>query len=253
MTASPSPQLSHCWETATSYSITPPGEEQGVYTSCINLVNTFQAWCFRFPAWKSLRSQMLFAWVLLHQCLPRKMKILSLSHSGHDWSQEYCRATYTWTAKWEGKQKPEDNPGKRHCDLLKEGGHLIYSLIFFEDIIMIYNVVIKCCTWCMVALPWHCTKWHSHFQFADAIVTFYAITYFACCFRQTVLYKKSVSLRQWIVVSSEIWLRRYSTIFFFPWNLCLDSVLNHSCFLVQPLVSPGKSHLDWILSKKSFP
>jgi len=33
---------------------------------------------------------------------------------------------------------------KRHCDRLKEGGHLVYSLVFFEDIIML--VVIKCCT-----------------------------------------------------------------------------------------------------------
>lgn len=104
--------LSHCWGTATSYSITPPGEEQGVYIACINLLmNIFQARCFRFPAWKSLHSQKLFALVLLHQGLSRKWRyypsftvamtnsILMLWH----WSQECCRAMYAWTAKWEGK------------------------------------------------------------------------------------------------------------------------------------------------------
>lgn len=67
--------LSHCLGTATSYSIMPPGEKQGVYTSCINLLmNVFQAWCFRFSAWKSLHSHRVLALVLPHQCLSRKWR-----------------------------------------------------------------------------------------------------------------------------------------------------------------------------------
>lgn len=78
--------LYHCWVTAASYSITSPGEEQKMKASCISLMmNIFQAWYFKFPVWKTLHSQRVFALFLnIHQCLFRKIKILSLCHTGHN-------------------------------------------------------------------------------------------------------------------------------------------------------------------------
>lgn len=75
------PLLCHFWGTAIAYSITLPGEEQGVYISCINylLMNIFRACCFKFPVWMSLHSQRLFALVLLHNVCLENEDIVPLS------------------------------------------------------------------------------------------------------------------------------------------------------------------------------